>query len=297
MNPRQLQAVWFSKRVASPLAEAVKEGLRSGNLVGEPKVGGYTVVPEGIVVEATVSVVVPPSKVLAEAPPKESLKLLFDTPSLLAEIPADRIKDIPFKALKGPQFSTFVKKMGGLSQYSDEILHALLEGRKHEDYETDENVLDIFYDAARKDVDRYIGAPWVWNDWGGGDSLHIKIKGGIITGVIYVAVEWGDFRNTRDLPIKRDIDELPYVTLDPAVHGEGAEDDGSSRPIEKSTHPIFPKSTYWETGRNLRVETLPKGTPGVWRVDVKRSWHLEKTSLTGLDRKNLETLVQWFAEG
>jgi len=296
MNPRQLQAVWFSKRVASPLAEAVKEGLRSGNLVGEPKVGGYTVVPEGIVVEATVSVVVPPSKVLAEAPPKESLKLLFDTPSLLAEIPADRIKDIPFKALKGPQFSTFVKKMGGLGQYSDEILHALLEGRKKQGYEDEDDFIEIFWPLIRRGVDQYaIGDNPRMNDWGGGDDCTIQIKGGNITGNLFVPIEWEN--HTHGLTIKKDIPDSPYISLDSAIHGKG----------EKSTHPSLRsvryedplRTTNWTSGKtdlDGRVEVLPKGTPGVLRVDVKRDWRMQKAPLTWLSRKNLETLVNWFAE-
>ena len=289
MNSRQLQAKWFSKRTASPLTDAVKEGLKSGNFVGEPKIGDYTVAPEGVVVEATVSVIVPSSKILSEAPPKESLKLVFEAPALLTDVSDDMIKDIPFRALKEPQFSAFVKKMGGLGQYSDEVLIALLEGRSKDDSldESPYEVIQIFFHRAMKDMNRYIDGPLEWENWGGDtDYLKIKVKGGVVGGIVAVPVKWSG--GSRGLKIKRELPYYPYVDLDPAIHGEQVEY------AKKSTHPSLAK-VYQEEGGKLRVNPLPKGTPGVLEVVMLGEFRMEKTPLSSLDRDDLEKLVRFFA--
>ena len=288
MNPRQLQAKWFSKRTASPLTDAVKEGLKSGNFVGEPKIGNYTVAPEGVVVEATVSVIVPSSKVLSEAPPKESLKLVFEAPALLTDVSDDMVKDIPFRALKEPQFSAFVKKMGGLGQYSDEVLIALLEGRKKEDEDTPWDISDIFIERTEKDRNRYIDGSFESSDDWGNDWLNVRIKGGVLGGTMWAPAEWGSFSGSgKHLTIKRDLrDAYPY--LDPAIHGEQVEDGN------ESTHPSLARVRQ-ERGTPLMVDVLPKGTPGVFGVVVRDKWRIEKTPLSSLDRGDLEKLVRWFA--
>jgi hypothetical protein len=291
---RQILASEGLRIAASPLDASVKEAMKKGRFVGDPKIGSYTVAPEGIVVEVTVSVVVPPSKVLAVAPPKESLKLVFSKPELLSEIPESVLKTIPFKAMKPAQFTTFVKKMGGLGQYSDEVLRALLEGRSEPLFkEAPDDLLDVLDEHSN--VEQYVsGSTWSRNHWGGGDGdLRLKIKGGVITGGIMIAIEW---ENKRGLTIKKDVDNAPYIDLDPALHGEG----------EKSSHPSLQGAAYLDgplelSGLNTRimagrVEVLPKGTPGVVRVDVLREWVIGKTPLASLSRKTLEALVRWMAD-
>ena len=271
------KAILARVRTASdPLVSSVKDALKKGLYIGVRQIGSYTVAPEGIVVETTVSVVVPPSKVLAEAPPKETLKMVFDKPELLSDVPESKISDIPFRALKPAQFKTFVKKMGGLGQYSDEVLRALLEGRKAEIYEPQ----DLYFDADPKELASYIGgAGGELNDWGGGEVYEISIKGGVVTGIGSIPYVW---HNPRGLTIKRDVPDFPYIKLDSAVHGPGDPAD--------STHPSL-AGLRWE-GTDNRPEYLPKGTPGVVSVDVQIGIDLKPTPLSSLPRSELEMLVQ-----
>lgn len=276
---RRLREILASEGIrvaADPLVSSVKAALKKGQYIGEPRIGSYTVAPEGIVVETTVSVVVPPSKVLAEAPPKETLKMVFDKPELLSDVPESKISDIPFRALKPAQFKTFVKKMGGLSQYSDEVLRALLEGRKAEIYEP----YALYFEADPKDLASYVGgAKPDLIDWGGAESYEISIKGGVVTGTGGLAYEW---ENPRGLTIKRDVPDHPYIKLDPAVHGPGDPSD--------STHPSLAGADW--TGSEERPRVLPKGTPGVVSVNSLYDHRLKPTPLSSLPRDELEWLVQ-----
>jgi hypothetical protein len=293
---RQILASEGLRIAASPLDASVKEAMKKGRFVGDPKIGSYTVAPEGIVVEVTVSVVVPPSKALAAAPPKQTLKMVFGKPELLSEIPESVLKTIPFKAMKPAQFTTFVKKMGGLSQYSEDVLRALLEGRSTVsigEHPVGDTLVDVLEDGI--DFDAYVGGAQGGRDyWGGMDQeATLKIKGGVITGRVRLAIEW---ENERGLTIKKDIPDYPYIDLDSAIHGKG----------EKSTHPSLQGAYYDDplegsavkggTKRSGRVEVLPKGTPGVWRVSVSREWNIGKIPLASLSRKQLEALVTYMAK-
>jgi hypothetical protein len=266
----------------------VKAGLKAGNLVGDPKIGGYTVVPEGIVVEATVSVVIPPNKageVLAEAPPKDALKLVFDRPELLTEV--SDIGSIPLGSLGDSQFSALVKKMGGLGQYSEEVLVALLEGRRKSEWDTDYELVEGLVDYIEKEASSYVtGAGWEWSD-GWGMNLIIDIEGGIVMGTLETGVQW----RGRKLNIKKDIERNggPYVGLDPEIHGKQV------LKGKASEHPIFDGIRWEDAGSNLRPSRLPKGTPGVNMVDMSNEWNLNVNLRGGLDRSVLEDLVRWMA--
>lgn len=282
---------WAREIEASSLTKTLKEGLKSGNFVGDPKAGSYTVAPEGIVVETTVSVVLPPSKVFAAASPKQTLKMVSQRPELLLEVPDAALAALPFQALKGPQFSAFVKKMGGLGQYSEEVLRALLEGRSKTGWEAADEIEDALWPLVQKDIRQYVSGPFHWNDWGHPTSANLKVKGGALTGTFTVPVE---FELERGLAIKKDVDGSPYVDLDPNIHGTG----------EKSTHPSLKgvpadrleKDTSMQGYMATRLDDrLPKGTPGVVRVDVDRPWRIEKTPLTAFSRADLQDLVYWMA--
>jgi hypothetical protein len=279
---RQILASEGFRIAASPLDASVKEAMKKGQFVGDPKIGSYTVAPEGIVVEVTVSVVVPPSKALAAAPPKQTLKMVFGKPELLSEIPESVLKTIPFKAMKPAQFTTFVKKMGGLGQYSDEVLRALLEGRKVELDEDYAPMVNNIFEADPKAVASYVGGDTGEpDDWGGGEMAEIQIKKGVVSGVLFMPYVW---ENGSGLTIKRDVPDAPYIDLDRAVHGQSPED---------STHLAGVK---WLDGED-RVETLPKGTPGITRVSVQLDFPMKPLTLASMPRKDLEILVKAVAKG
>jgi len=275
---RQILAAEGFRIAADPLAALVKGALKKGQFIGDPKIGSYTVTPEGIVVDVTVSVVVPPSKALAAAPPKEALKMVFSRPELLANVPDATLKNLPFKALKPAQFKSFVKKMGGLGQYSDEVLRALLEGRKAEIYEP----AGVWYEGSPAFLASLIGGATAdLEDWGGGEQANIAIKGGILTGTGEIPFEW---RNPRGLTIKQDI-EAPYIEMDGKIHGyvEG-----------ESKHPSLQRAEWM--GPASRVEELPKGTPGITRVSSMIDLPLVPTPLADMSRGDLEDLVKDVAE-
>jgi hypothetical protein len=294
-NLRRILSDEGLRTASASLIPSVKEALKKGQFIGEPKIGSYTVVPEGIAVKVAVSVILPPSKALAAAPPKQTLKMVFTKPELLADVPEAVLKTIPFKAMKPAQFTTFVKKMGGLGQYSEDVLRALLEGRSSKPASiggqpADDYLVDMLEDGI--DFDVYVGGAQGGRDYWGGPEATLKIKGGVITGWIRLAIEW---ENERGLTIKKDVPDYPYIDLDPEIHGEGKE----------STHPSL-RGAYWAdplegsgvkgwTKRSGRVEVLPKGTPGVWRVSVSREWDIGKIPLASLSRKQLESLVAWMA--
>ncbi len=276
MNRKNLRRILSEEglRTASAsLIPSVKEALKKGRFIGEPKIGSYTVVPEGIAVTVAVSVILPPSKALAAAPPKQTLKMVFTKPELLADVPEAVLKTIPFKAMKPAQFTTFVKKMGGLGQYSDEVLRALLEGRKAELDERNAPMVNNLFEAEVKNVASYIGgATGEPDDWGGGEEARIQIKKGVVSGVLYMPYVWS---NPKGLTIKRDIPDAPYIDLtDHAPAG----------------------SLKWLDGED-RVERLPKGTPGVVQVSVQLDLPMKPVTLASMPRKDLEILVRAVAKG
>lgn len=284
-NLRRILSDEGLRTASASLIPSVKEALKKGQFVGEPKIGSYTVVPEGIAVKVAVSVILPPSKALAAAPPKQTLKMVFTKPELLADVPEAVLKTIPFKAMTPAQFTTFVKKMGGLSQYSDDVLRALLEGRKVELDERNAPMVNNLFVADPKTVASYIGGDTGEpDDWGGGEDARIQIKKGVVSGVLYMPYVWS---NPKGLTIKRDIPDAPYIDLDSAVHGQGEPED--------STHPSL-ASVKWHEGES-RVETLPKGTPGVIRVSVQLDFPMKPVTLASMPRKDLEILVRAVAKG
>lgn len=175
-----VRSVLARMRTANPLATTLR-GMIQG-LVGEPTVKGYKATPRGIVVDLSASVLLPPSEVLKtiqSAPPKDAFALLSADPTLMqSHFSMDSaVAALPFDRMPDSQFKSMVKKMGGLSLYSDAVLIALLEGREPSFPDPESGLPKLSMDYAR----RYIQRP----DDSGDPEFYVRqpIKNGVLNGM------------------------------------------------------------------------------------------------------------------
>jgi len=168
-------------RTANPLATTLRGMVRG--LVGEPTVKGYKATPRGIVVDLSASVLLPPSEVLKtvqSAPPKDALALLSADPTLMqSHFSMDSaVVALPFDKLPDNQFKAMVKKMGGLSLYSDAILIALLEGREPSFPDPESGLPEL----SRGFASQYIQRP---GNLGAVPEFYVRqpIKNGVLDGL------------------------------------------------------------------------------------------------------------------
>ena len=290
------RAILSGLKVAAPSLDSVVLGaLREGRWSGLPRIGEFRVVNGVIEVSVTAQVEIPPDAATPElvgeviqGDPLGGLDMVVDDPSLMESLPSVVVKDLPFRSLPEPQFKSLVKRMGSLSQYSDDLLIALVEGRSsgrvdeptyNKDaqwgYEVEPGVLAQMVGGAKGEID----------DWGGGESLEVKVNGGVVRGTLMVPVQWS---NRGGLTIKKNLDEDPYVDVDPKVHGVSDE-----RALEESK--ILADMGAKFLGEEGRLRMLPKGTPGITFVSFMDKFPMKPLPLRSMSRSELESFVRMMA--
>ena len=268
-----IRSVLARMRVASPLTTTLR-GMVQG-LVGDPTVNGYKVTSRGIVVDLSASVLLPPSEVaktVKSAPPKDALAILSADPTLMADASLEStVAALPFDKLPDNQFKTLVKKMGGLSQYSDAVLIALLEGREPSFPDPDTGLPKLTMNFAK----RYIKRPSEAAD----PEFYVRqpIKNGVLNGM---ASNHVDGSGTVG-PLT--VGPYPVATLTVMQRGKYK----SRRPPGKGTS-WLDEGGFW---------LLEKGTVDLPDTEVAAYISQPyKVKLTSLPRSAIEALVEEAAQ-
>ena len=283
---------------AGMLEDSVLSALKGGGIKGVPTVKSFSLTPEGILAQVEASVLLPAtpamtSAILPSLPPAQVAQAIAASPSLLADLSPAAAAAVPFADMPAPTFKKVVQTVlkTGLSKYSDEVLRALLEGRKWgaSDALDDSGVvlalLDLFdftpkaENAVRGGSKKYIETDATWD-------MRVVVKGGVLTFAWDGFVDYGRAPSGKTFTVNTPLED-PYVSLSKAVY-----------PTEQSVEDAFPAGfsddpeddgTEWSCRPNL----LPKGAPGVTRVNAFTKNAVKGSKpLASLDRNVLEDLVE-----
>jgi hypothetical protein len=200
----------------------------------------------------------------------------------MESLPPVLAKDIPFSSLPKTQFKSLVKRMGNLSQYSDGLLMALVEGRSYDHSMGTE--YEWGYEVEPGALAQMVGGTkgYITYDYDNQDEYEGKVSGGVVRGILDVPVVW---ENPRGLTIKMNLDQNPYVDLDPKIHG--TEKLGESQILADMG------AKFHIDGKRLRM--LPKGTPGITFVMLWYGFPMKPLPLKSMSRSELESFVQMMA--
>lgn len=285
-------------KVAGVLEDSVLAALRSGAVMSGPTVKTFEVTPQGIVANVEASVLLPATKETVAAslpllPPAQVTKALVTAPNLLTMLPPEALAQVPFAKLPDAGYNALVKKVvqSGLSQYSNEVLAALLEGRSGSIYDADLDEWFPDHDTSlSKRVRRLVtGAAPEWDDWGDETYLAFTVKKGVLTLQGSAPIAWEVGRGKPFLKVNAPIVE-PYVELSYKVY-----------PTEESVEAALPNrlnpidyANDWTT----RVAVLPKGLPGVVRISAHfEDAYEQQLPLGQASRARMELLVRAVASG
>lgn len=296
-----------SKR-AGVLEDSVLSALKGGGLTGTPAIKSFRVTDEGIVAQVEASVLLPatpamtsailpslPAAQLPSLPAAQVVQAIGSFPSLLADLSPAAVAAVPFADMPAPTFRKVVQTVlkTGLSKYSDEVLRALLEGRKLDTGSDPSDSVITFLEsfdftpkvenAVRGGSETYVEHNSTW-------YMRVVVKGGVLTFSWDGFVDYGRAPSGKTFTVNTPL-EGPYVGLSKAVY-----------PTEQSVEDAFPAGfiddpedagTEW----SCRPSLLPKGAPGVTRVIVFTKNAVKGSKpLASFGREVLEELVEMVAE-
>lgn len=280
---------------AGVLEDSVMSALKGGGVTGTPAIKSFQVTNAGIVALVEAQVVLPATPAMTRAvlpalPPEQVAQAIVDSPVLLADLSPATAALVPFGAFPASSFKNVMQTVlkTGLSKYSDEVLRALVEGRKGYIGQEDEiegyspQVSDLT--TQTKSMVKGANVEQYFVD----HEFEFAVKNGILTIVLNGSLVWEN--HTQGLTVKVPMEE-PVVLLSMKVY-----------PTKKDVLDAFPQGfaqspdtygKYWSCRPNL----LPKGTPGVHYISAHiNNAAVVKKPLASSPRSVLEQLVHWVAE-
>lgn len=282
---------------AGVLEDSVLSALKGGGIKGVPTVKSFSLMPEGIVAQVEASVLLPAtpamiSAVLPALPPAQMAQAIVASPSLLAGLSLAAVAAVPFAAMPASTFKNVMQTVlkTGLGKYSDEVLRALLEGRKW--YCDEDSVIDPLLDlfSLTPKVENAVrGARARLGDDAATYGANLVVKGGELTFAWGGFIDYGNYGSTpsgKTFTVNTPLEE-PYIHLSKAVY-----------PTVQSVKDAFPAGFLDDPedghdGWRCRPSLLPKGTPGVTYITAFIENAVKgKKPLASFNRSVLEDLVK-----